>query len=118
MTALLLYPLWTAALYYLGSRAVITSFIWSRYPKKLAKFMDCSACAGTWYGLIAGLIGGYWLDLPFGSLPGNQIGTVVAVAVASMVWTPIISEKMDQALRQLGSAVLDEEETKAEENLK
>lgn len=108
MTTLILYPLWTAALFYLGSRAVITSAIWSRYPHGLAKFMDCAACAGTWYGALAALLGGYVLDLPFGSLPGKQIETIAAVALCSMVWTPIVAFQMDKALSQLGSAVADD----------
>lgn len=44
MNGLILYPMLTTALYYLGARAMITKFIWSRYPKWLDKFMLCSAC--------------------------------------------------------------------------
>jgi hypothetical protein len=50
VTGLVLYPLLTCTLWYLGTRAVITSWLWSRYPPRLARFMDCSACAGFWYG--------------------------------------------------------------------
>jgi hypothetical protein len=94
----------TPALYYLGSRAMITSWLWVRYPARLSLFMDCSACSGTWYGAIIGVIGGYYLDLPFLGLPGDRPATIVAVALCSMTWTPIIAALMQWAFETLGSA--------------
>lgn len=105
MKTLLLYALCTPGLYYLGSRAVITSFLWNRYPAKLAGFMDCSACSGTWYGALVAYIGGYLLGLDFMDLPGDAPATVAIVALCSMTWTPIGAGLMQRGFDTLGSAV-------------
>jgi hypothetical protein len=102
--AIILYMLVTPALYYLGSRAMITSFLWLRYPARLSLFMDCSACSGTWYGAIVGSIGGYYLDLPFLGLDGDRPATIIVIALCSMTWTPIIAALMQWAFETLGSA--------------
>ena len=109
MMAIVFYPLITAALYYLGSRAVITSWLWGRYPPRLAAFLDCSACAGTWYGGLVAYVGGYHLGLPLMELPGAAISTVVFAALGAMVWTPIVAAIMQWALGYLGSAVSQDE---------
>jgi hypothetical protein len=103
--SIILYMLVTPALYYLGARAMITSWLWIRYPAKLSLFMDCSACSGTWYGVIVGIVGGYYLDLSFLDLPGDAWTTIVAVALCSMTWTPIIAALMQWGFEMLGSAV-------------
>lgn len=115
METLTLYALCTASLFYLGSRALITSFLWSRYPRQLASFMDCSACSGTWYGGLVGYVGGYHLGLPFLGLPGDSPATVAAVALCSMAWTPIVAGFVQRGFDALGSAVdSDEPEQPAE----
>lgn len=87
---LVLYAFLTTAMYYLGARAVVTSWLWSRYPGWLDKFMLCSACSGFWYGIgVAGI--GWALNLEFLSLPGRHWLTVVAVGLCSMIWTPIFA---------------------------
>lgn len=106
MGSIILYPLVTAALFYLGSRALITRFLWSRYPLRLGAFMDCAACSGTWYGGLVAYIGGYHLGLPFLEMPGASPATVIAAAIASMTWTPIVAAIMQWALDYLGSAVV------------
>lgn len=91
LTTLLLYPLLTTALYYLGSRAKITQFIWRRYPKWLDGYMVCSACVGTAYGVGVALVGGLYFHLPFLVLPGCHWITPVVVGLCSMVWTPVLA---------------------------
>lgn len=105
MTAFVVYPLLTAALFYLGSRALVTSWLWSRYPRRLAQFMDCPYCTGFWYGLLVAIVGGYSFDLPFGSLVGNEAGTVIVVGVCSIMWTPIVASLAHQAHMALGSVL-------------
>jgi hypothetical protein len=105
MESLLVYSLLTSSLYYLGSRATITTFLWSKYPPALARFMDCAACAGTWFGFGLGLVLllGRKLSLP--GLPGDAWYSPFLVGLCSMVWTPIIAGLMQQGFEQLGSAV-------------
>lgn len=105
METLLLYMLCTSSLFYLGSRALITWPIWHRYPPRLAVFMDCPACAGTWFGFGAAAIGGYGFGLPFLGLPGARITTVLVVGLASMTFTPIAAGIMQRALEAVGHAV-------------
>ena len=97
----LIYPLLTAALYYLGARAMITQFLWSRYPPRIDAFMQCAACAGFWYG--AGLgIAGLCTRTPFlGSLAW---WTPVVIGLASVVWTPIVASAHETALLRLSGA--------------
>lgn len=105
MTAFVVYPLLTAALFYLGSRAVITQFIWSRYPSGLAALMDCAACSGTWYGLGVAVAVGNAAKLNFGQLAYDSWYTPPIVALCSMVWTPIVANVLQRSLFGLGSAV-------------
>lgn len=99
MTGLVLYPLLSAALYYLGSRATITSFVWCHYPPKFAKFMDCSACTGFWYGLGLSIA----LQLEVLSLDVTRWYAPIVIGLCSLVWTPIVAQIMDSALYRLGS---------------
>lgn len=105
--SIILYMLITPAFYYLGSRAMITAPVWSRYPPGFAKFADCAMCSGTWYGAFVGLIGGYGCGLSFLGLPGNAGGTVIAIALCSMTWTPIIAALMHLSFQSLGDADLE-----------
>lgn len=101
MQTLVVYALLTSSLFYLGSRAVITRLLWRRYPPKLATFMDCSACSGTWYGALVGGVGTFGFDLPFMGLPAGA-PHVVAVALCSMTWTPIVASLMQRGFDTLG----------------
>ncbi len=105
METLLLYALCTASLFYLGSRAVITSWLWGRYPHKLAMFLDCSACSGTWYGALVGYVGGFHLGLSFLGMPGDRPETVAAVGLCSMAFTPIVAGYVQRGFDTLGSTV-------------
>jgi hypothetical protein len=89
MEALLLYAMLTTAAYYLGSRAVITEGLWGRYPPRLARFMDCAACSGFWYGALAAMILGWCAGIAPLGLPASAAYTPILVGLCSMVWTPI-----------------------------
>lgn len=104
MQTLLLYTLCSSSLFYLGSRALITSMLWTRYSPRFAVFMDCPACAGTWYGMLLAALGGYGLDLPFLGLPGARIATVLIAGLVSMTTTPLAAGLMQRALEAVGHA--------------
>lgn len=113
MRALLFYSVLSAALFYLASRAMITSWLWKRYPPSIARFFDCAACTGFWFG--------FWLSLVFGDVWG-QIFTVgmqasdgwrlllesVLTGLVTMITTPIVAAIQDQAMQVLGSTVPEE----------
>ena len=86
-----MYGLITSAFYYLGSRAKITEFIWSRYPRGIDKFMLCAACTGFWYGLGVALVIGWTFEMPFLGLPGRFWLTPIVVAITSIVFTPLFA---------------------------
>lgn len=93
------YPLLTAALFHLGARAVITQPIWSRFPDWLYSIIQCSACAGTWYGFICAACGRA-SGVPF--LGTTAWWAIVIVGLMSMVWTPIIAALHEFSMRALG----------------
>jgi hypothetical protein len=100
LETLALYAILSAALFYLGSRALITRALWSRYPPRLAAFMDCSACTGFWWGLI--------LAIAFGrtetawALPHGYFMPVV-VGASMIALTPIVAGFMQYGLDRLGA---------------
>ena len=93
-----LYALLSTAAYFLGSRAIITRPIWSRYPKWLDSFMLCAACSGFWYGVAASVGIGWYLDVPFLVLPGRFWLTPPIVGLCSLVFTPWLAAKHVTAL--------------------
>lgn len=104
MIGVLLHLVATTALFYLGSRAVITSWLWSRYPRWLATWADCAACSGTAYGAavaLAAKAAGIWvLPVPWG-LPA----VLVVAPALGMIGTPLLAYLHQEALFGLGSAV-------------
>lgn len=107
MQTLLLYSLLSASLFYLGSRAVITSWLWARYPFWLSSFMDCAACSGTWYGAAIAYVGGHYLGLSFMGLPSDSWAAIPIVALVSTSTTPIVAGLVQRGFDVLGSAVED-----------
>lgn len=95
---LFLYTLLSAAMFYLGSRALITRPIWSRYPARIVGFMDCPACTGFWWGVIWTIALGHDVG-PF--LARDLIGPPL-VGLCTLVLTPIAAGLMQWALDQLG----------------
>ena len=90
MTGITIYPLLTTAAFYLLAQAHLTSFLWSRYPPTLDKFMGCPACTGFWYGLGCGALG-RWLDIAFLGLDTQHWLTPVLIGLCSIIWTPLVS---------------------------
>lgn len=100
-----LYTLLATALFYLGSRAKITSWLWSRYPHDFASFMDCSACTGFWWGFFAHLTIGVYYDCAIGPMPANHPATPIVVGLCTLVLTPMVAGLMQRGLELTGSAV-------------
>lgn len=108
MSTLVLYALLSASLYYLGSRAMITARVWSSYPPAVARFMDCAACTGFWYGLGLALTVGRLRELDFVGLDSQDWLTPIVVAYVSIITTPIMAALQQRALEALGIAVPEE----------
>ena len=96
---ILIYPLLTTALFYLGARAQITQPLWSRYPTKLDAFMSCASCSGFWYGLTVAAAIGIPTKTPF--LGATAWWTIPLVGVCSIVWTAWLAALHEKALHSL-----------------
>lgn len=105
MLVLLLYPLLTAALFYLGSRAKITGWLWRRYPPAIASFMDCAACVGFWHGFLVECTFGRVKDLLNieAAEPLAVLNAAIVTGLCTLVLTPIVAFHMDAALLGLGT---------------
>ena len=103
MIGLLLHVLVTTALFYLGSRAQVTRWLWSRYPRPIAYIADCAACSGFWYGVCVALAahaaGVGTLPVPWGP------AAIVVGACAGMIGTPMLAYLHQEAMFRLGSAI-------------
>jgi hypothetical protein len=104
VSTLLLYALLTTAAYYLAYRAMITQFLWRRYPPWLDYYLGCAACSGFLYGGVCALAIGWTQDLPFLGLEGRSWLTPIVSGLGSMIWTPILADLHIRALLQLGVA--------------
>lgn len=96
----LIFPLLTVALYYLGARAKVTHWLWSRYPHWLDSFMVCAACSGFWYGVFIAIFGGYY-GLSFVGIDLTKPESVIIVGLCSLVWTPLLAWLHVSALEHL-----------------
>lgn len=105
MTLLLLYAILSTAFWYLGSRAQITRAIWSRYPRWLARWADCPACTGFWYGAAAAIAIGWRENLSFMGLASDAIETPVIAGLCMIVCVPLLGGLMQRALWEAGSAI-------------
>lgn len=99
---IILYAILSAAMFYLGSRALITRALWSRYPPRLAALMDCAACAGFWWGTIWALIIGRHFDLEVWQLPADHLATPPIVGLCMIVLAPIAAAAMQWGLEFIG----------------
>jgi len=95
-----------AAFWYLGARAEVTRFLWTRYPPSIAKFMDCAACSGAWYGASLGL-SGYFLGFSLPFIQPTDPLTPAVTGLVTMLTTPMIAALHIKALEFLGTAVDD-----------
>jgi hypothetical protein len=99
---LAIYALISTALFYLGSRALITRALWEAYPPWLTKLMDCPACVGFWWGMIMHLVSRR-LDLDVGPLPIEHPASPVLVGLCMLVLTPIVAGFMQHGLDLVGT---------------
>lgn len=99
---LAIYALISTALFYLGSRALITRSLWEMYPLWLTKLMDCPACVGFWWGMILHLAARR-LDLDVGPLPIEHPASPVLVGLCMLVLTPIVAGLMQHGLDLVGT---------------
>lgn len=83
------YPILCSVGYYLLSRALITKFLWSRYPKKLDAFMSCASCLGFWLGLAIGIVFSRLAGWSFLGIPPENPLNPLMVAIFSIWWTPV-----------------------------
>ena len=92
MTGLeILLPAVSTFLFYLGGHALITHWLWSRYPAWLEAWAMCPACSATWYGAGLGWVFGKWLDLSIFGLPPHHWGTWLVTAAWCAFWTPLLA---------------------------
>jgi len=95
-----LYATLTATVYSLFTQALIMSWLWSRYPPRLAYFMSCPSCSGFWYGVGCGALG-YWQGWPFLNLPGQYWLTPILVGFCAYWWTPVMARIYNDAYEGL-----------------
>lgn len=108
MVYLLFFYSLIAAFFYLGSRAVITSFLWSRYPNWLAKVMDCAACASFHYTIGLAAFIKYVMKEPLPVYPTSD-WSILLLAFGAVAITPILAALQQKSLELLGSAVSSDE---------
>src|SRR5690349_20665022 len=102
MRALVIYSLLSAALYYLGSRALITRALWSRYPRRIAGFMGCAACVGFWWGLILAMTLGRDTGIDVGPFQALDPKTPILVGLCMITLNPVTAAIMQWGLDHLG----------------
>lgn len=107
--ALAIYVLLSTAMYYLGSRALITEPIWKLYPSAFARFMDCAACTGFWWGLIWAVVVGQSFQVNVGPFPAQHVATPPLVGLCMLVLVPIAAAAMHRGLEILGVAVIEDD---------
>ncbi len=90
------------ATFFLGSRAMITQFLWSRYPRWLDSLRECAACSGFWDTLILALFLRYVIGAPLPILP-NSNWCPLLLALCGVVTVPLIASMHDRALQDLGA---------------
>ena len=100
-----LYTLIAAALFYLGSRAMITAPVWQRYPPAFARFMDCPACTGFWWGCLSHLYLGRVFGVGIGPLPWWRVETLIVAGLCTLVLTPIVTGLLQRGFESTGSAI-------------
>lgn len=104
---LALYAILSAAMWYLGNRALITQPLWSAYPARFARFMDCAACTGFWWGVFWALVIGRRFEIDVGPLPALHHGTPLAVGLCMVVLAPIAAGLMQWGLDRVGVVAVD-----------
>jgi hypothetical protein len=97
---ILIYPLLTTALFYLGARAKLTAPITRHLPGELNEVLACPACSGAWYGMACAVFG-FFTRTPF--LGASAWWTLPVIALASMIWTPMLAALQEASIYRLWS---------------
>jgi hypothetical protein len=111
ITVLIFYSLLSAAMFYLGSRALVTKYIWSAYPPWFARLMDCSACTGFWWGILWSI----WLppSVIYPEIDGFARGPAIPIVIGlcMIALTPIVAGFMQSGLDMLGQIRLGDDDS-------
>jgi len=98
----ILLPVVSTVLFYLAGHAVITQWLWSRYPAWLEAWAMCPACSGVWWGGGLGLLFGKWLGLSIFGLPPTHWGTWLVTSAWCAFWMTLLAWVQ---LRALGAVL-------------
>ena len=101
----MLFSLISAALFYLGNRALITRWLWSRYPSWLTHLTDCAACTGFWWGMLLSLTCGRRWQISYLGLDPSSYLTPVLTGLCSLTLTPMVAGFMQLGIDRLGTIV-------------
>lgn len=118
---LVIFALLSSALWYLGSRALITRRLWSMYSPRFARFMDCSACSGFWYGYLMTLVASFQDALLNPLQPSRILDSVptwaapIIVGLSMIVLVPIVAGFMQRGLDTLGTIEINTDESDEED---
>ena len=111
MNALLLYALLSASVWYLLARAMITKWLWSRYPPWLDSFTGCAACSGFWIAGTLALVLGRGLSIAVLDLDPYAWYYAPVVGICGIAWTPLVAYLHQEAMMRLsGTSLLDRRE--------
>lgn len=104
MMDLVLLAIVGAAAHFLLYRALVTRWLWSRYPAWIDSFFSCSACTGFWLGLGVGI---YWHlhARPSFTLPAGDPVVPIVAAASTMVLSPMVAWLQTWSLERLGYSV-------------
>lgn len=90
------YALVGAALFYLSARAVVTRWLWSRYPAWLDGLMSCASCSGFWFAI------GLHAAVRWPFLGVTWYWSWPLIALAAVIWTPLVAALHLRAMEYLG----------------
>ena len=110
MMPLMLMTAVSTALFYLGSRALITHWLWSRYPPALASLFECPACVGFWWGVVLALTLFRHSQLSVLGLDPSVWWTVPITGLVCLFTTSIGTGLMQWGLDHTGTVASEEPE--------
>lgn len=87
-------PILATVAWYLAGMAELTRAIWSRYPARLDRWVQCPACFGTWAGAGVALA----LNLPVLGFPGRSLPALVLAGLWCTFWVPLCAWALYRAL--------------------
>lgn len=106
MSGLLLYALLSSAIWTGLSRAKLTEPLWSRYPERVAAFMDCPMCVGPWVSAGLAMVMGWERGVGFLGLDPHAFYLPLIAWFCGAVWTPIVAYLQHETLARLNGTSL------------